>query len=558
MDRQKNLWRNFYSRGELGLVYYDNLGDIGANEYTRMKWESVKQSATKYLGRQDELLDESSNYQDTINKLLTLAAKEYKKEIAFLQEYFGLTAPPDITASNTKILLEMMNDALGLPKVWRRVVDRMKKQRDMAASSRSTSIANTYGSYLDAELEKKLPQYFSRPSTLKNIELGNTDVVLKGIETETRAATFSALQKMLSAYDTNKKKWIKTHGNEQLWLDILDAVNTSNKLMRKWRKEFKTDMLSRFGLQKIIEEIQGKYIEAIQNGIDKKEIAKIPKEILMKSQKNIDKRPAHGFVAEKLVLPLMKAIEKQYNKKGFTVDVYNSPQMSSFDQIMLFSKQEYSVDLKLDAKNFGESRTKTEIEKKCEELANNLENKAFKGAIVYENDKSYSLSNTFERHGGFSGGSRRLDQLTPWLQRLGISNIQLFLARLKNSVEGAIFEGESKDFFNKISGSLAAEVAGLLFDDMYVKTGIGAIHIFRLNDVVVPLSFFLQHIAESLSSSQTASGWLSFDVSGKIMYSYPQQDITVDGSIERWKRQQEASSGFNFHVRFLENFKRIF
>lgn len=558
MDKQKILWKNLYSRGELGYVYYDNLGQIGANEYTKMKWDSVRQAAMRYLGRQDELLDEESGYQETINKLSILAENEYKKEVKFLQEYFGLTAPPVITANNTKILLEMMNDALGLPKVWRRVIDRMKKQRDMAASSRSTSIANTYGSYLDEVLKKSMISFFSSPAVLKNIEMGNTDKVLKDMETRVKEGTYLALKNMLSAYDTNKKKWIKEHGNEQLWLEILDAINTSDKIMKRWRKEFKTEMFSRFGLQKLIDDIQTKYIEALQNGVDLKQLYKIPKEIIMKSQKNIDKRPAHGFTAEKLVLPLIKAIQKRYSDMGFNVDVYNSPVMSTFDQVLLFQKQEYSVDLKLDPKLFGQSKTKSEVEQRCADLANNLENKAFQGTVVYENDKNYSLSNTFERHGGYHGGGRRLDQLTPWLDRLGIKNTQLFLARVKNSVEGAVFESGSKDFFDKIAGSLAAEVAGLLFDDMYVKTGIGAIHIFRLNDVVVPLSFFLKHIAESLAASQTASGWVSFDVSGKVMYSYPQQDTTIGGSMERWQRQKEASSGFTFNIRFLENFKRIF
>lgn len=558
MDKQKILWKNLYSRGELGYVYYDNLGEVGANAYTKMKWDSVKQSAMKYLSRQDELLDEDSNYQETINKLSILAENEYKKEVSFLQEYFGLTAPPIITANNTRILLEMMNDALGLPKVWRRVVDRMKKQRDMAASSRSTAIANTYGGYLDEVLKKSLTAFFSSPAVLKNIQMGNTDKVLKDMETRVKEGTYTALKNMLSAYDTNKKKWIKEHGNEQLWIEILQAINTSDKIMKKWRKEFKTEMFSRFGLQKLIEDIQNKYLEEVQNGINLKQLYKIPKEILVKSQKNIDKRPAHGFTAEKLVLPLMKAIEKKYSNMGFKVDVYNSPVMSTFDQVMLFSKQEYDVNLKLDPKIFGQSKTKSEVEQKCEELAKDLESKAFQGTVVYENDKNYSLSNTFERHGGFHGGGRRLDQIVPWLERLGINNIQLFLARLKNSVEGAIFEDNSKDFFNKISGSLAAEVAGLLFDDMYVKSGVGAIHIFRLNDVIVPLSFFLKHIAESLAASQTASGWVSFDISGKVIYSYPQQDTTIGGSIERWQRQKEASSGYTFNIRFLENFKRIF
>lgn len=84
----------------------------------------------------------------------------------------------------------------------------------------------------------------------------------------------------------------------------------------------------------------------------------------------------------------------------------------------------------------------------------------------------------------------------------GEAQTQTFIGYLINHIKGAIAENHS---LNVLKAYIASNIAYLLFDDF---TAIGAdltsitdthsIHLFRVNGVVIPLSVFLERLANSL------------------------------------------------------------
>jgi hypothetical protein len=160
-------------------------------------------------------------------------------------------------------------------------------------------------------------------------------------------------------------------------------------------------------------------------------------------------------------------------------------------------------------------------------------------AITYESTKKYHLGSTFH---GFKGTTFGYFDAVTMLNRIDLRanghDVEGFLNKIMNTASGALLENE-KSFREEARLTLALAVAHFLFDDwddigrnMASATTTG-VHVFRLSDILVPLSYLLLSMAQALRSSiaearSVASIRFNFP---KILYpTYPQSDTSAEAS----------------------------
>ena len=206
--------------------------------------------------------------------------------------------------------------------------------------------------------------------------------------------------------------------------------------------------------------------------------------------------------------------------------------------------------------NLGSSREKIvdEIEKMYERLK-----KIDDRVIIYSNAKNYALTSNFK---GFSAGEdMSLKVFQTLLKKITNANVGNLIGGLMQTAEGAIGEGYS----GRMAGRVAEYIAYFLFDDFTSignagRSDITALHLFNLNGIYIPLSFFLKLIAEAMMDvRKQPEGYLKVKVkSPKILW--PDNDLASRKiySQEDWDRQRDDSlNNTRISIRFLRNFVDI-
>lgn len=141
--------------------------------------------------------------------------------------------------------------------------------------------------------------------------------------------------------------------------------------------------------------------------------------------------------------------------------------------------------------------------------------------IVFMTMKDYKFSSIM-KSGGFSGGgSRPIEDASMFSSKAGIRFGKEFYLLAYNTMNGAIAEARQPEIKEAIQNGVMAGVMSMLFDDSDTA-GVGpgnlgktnTLHIFNLNGINVPASYFLNAYAESLNNAKqlTSTGMLKVDV----------------------------------------------
>ena len=141
--------------------------------------------------------------------------------------------------------------------------------------------------------------------------------------------------------------------------------------------------------------------------------------------------------------------------------------------------------------------------------------------IVFMTMKDYKISSIM-KSGGFSGGeSRPIEDASMFASKAGISFGKEFYLLAYNTMNGAIGQSRQPEIKEAIKNGVMAGVMSMLFDDSESVGvapgnlgGTNALHIFNLNGINVPASYFLDAYAESLKSAGqlTSTGMVKVDV----------------------------------------------
>lgn len=141
--------------------------------------------------------------------------------------------------------------------------------------------------------------------------------------------------------------------------------------------------------------------------------------------------------------------------------------------------------------------------------------------IVFMTMKDYKFSSIM-KSGGFSGGgSRPIEDASMFASKAGINFGDEFYLLAYNTMNEAIGQSRQPEIKEAIRNGVMAGVMAMLFDDSE-SAGVGpgslggtnALHIFNLNGINVPASYFLNAYAESLHNAKqlTSTSMLKVNV----------------------------------------------
>lgn len=141
--------------------------------------------------------------------------------------------------------------------------------------------------------------------------------------------------------------------------------------------------------------------------------------------------------------------------------------------------------------------------------------------IIFMTMKDYKIFSIM-KSGGFSGGeSRPIEDASMFASKAGISFGKEFYLLAYNTMNGAIGQSRQPEIKEAIKNGVMAGVMSMLFDDSESVGvapgnlgGTNALHIFNLNGINVPASYFLDAYAESLRSAGqlTSTNMVKVDV----------------------------------------------
>lgn len=129
--------------------------------------------------------------------------------------------------------------------------------------------------------------------------------------------------------------------------------------------------------------------------------------------------------------------------------------------------------------------------------------------IVFMSTKDYKISSIM-KSGGFSGGqSRPIEDANSFASRAGIHFDKDFYLLAYNTMSGAIGQSRQPEVKEAIQNGVMAGVMAMLFDDSSTA-GVGpgnlgatnTLHLFSLNGIYVPASYFLEAYATSLKNAK--------------------------------------------------------
>ncbi len=561
-------------------VYYDNLGDVGNSSY----WKNIK---TQARGAYSANLDKNKIEREDLGKiLLKQAQNERKKELAAIEMMLGknianLSKKGNVMDYYQQTLIPAMNALTNIKsaveevqKVARKTTYKTNTETleeeetsNWSLTRAGLSRSSTYTDVLEDALKDPIVL-----QEIVSIMIENEGVAINWQEYfRTNATLYNNVilpyyRKLLSAKDLGKD----TSSYEAL-IPVLEGI--SNDM----RDPFVANVYSWLGLSKMVSNLE-KLVEGDKVEIEKLTHAKL-KSLIDKTPNTLKAQVvlggARGHGAEVLGQLVTLKVAESLNSKTVKSVVTGTAKAATTDVVNVYINAEVSTqqidDAILKMGNSGGSN-KIETEKKVREAAKELSDAVDKygGVIIYENTKDYSLT----KKTIYDGGKRTVSSMLPVLEAIKIKNPQLFIGAIRQLMGGAILSGGDKEIDDKgaISSILAKGIAYLLFDD-YANIGMAtakgtsthALHVFRLNLVVVPLSFILESLGRAYQESQKdtlANRVARIDYTlPKIMYDEKfyasNEETSAKDSARRWKEQSEAADKVLIGVKFLQNFKDI-
>ena len=526
-------------------VFYENLGNYGQHAY----WARVKRHAKKYFDKV-ELTNPSGKYGNSDN-IRRLAQAEERKEAAVLSNFFQV----DISSGELKgkDLIRAMNKVFNLPANYERALKIFTSdEKGLGKNQLSMGL---------------FEQYARNAARIRMNNLAKNRTFLRALETENYAKVeeilAEALQKgIIDGLENTLKRPSSRGSKEHPWEPLVKVLRE----MQDLRSEFRVDFFQRLKLDDLVKEIM-EYATGTTPENLMKEIRKQGDLLKTQGRVGADKANISALAAE-----YFGRIALEFNIKGMGS---NAPKMTSIVTKSNASTPDSIYLLSLEAGTLKplDYNSKTITDKKdairaAEETSNKLNDSIEKTAIVYENTKAYLINmkegaRTFR---AFAGGERKLNNILPILNEMGYNNngqAENFIRLVRQTSKEAIYGGdESKK--QAASEELARAVSMFLFDDI---SAIGdseknSIHIFRLSDVVIPLSYFLYQVANAMDESVK----VTFGGSTETLYKdadyaagvYAKDSNGDDGtSAKRWKNQREDADTRTVAITFMKNFKAL-
>lgn len=546
---------------ELGWIFYNDKNDsVYGNDST---WEIIRQLGVQQLGEaMNELRTQYSGIAlqtkmgEYADALYNMAQAERAKENRLMQEATEI----DFSSAQGTDFLRHFNEILVGQEKFSGALKRISEAIDRGGKLRAPSQASNFAGYFIAAVNEELKKYTA-------LQLLESDTVWEDIYQE---ATNISVHKMVSEFEEK---------------DPIFGVVSDYKGLEEYIKKsgFYDDFVKQYMK---LDEVKKYVRETLQDKKQKNRAYTTIKTNQVFKTATKDGKAKSNELFNRMSAGLVKEyfsagnMEIELTDKGAKVSggVVKS-NTGATDTISLATwKQELGFDIDELAdliQKTATGSTQKEIAFQFNRLNEKLNRKKYsKLFVIHGSDKLYSMGDSFRSFGKVS----KVTDIQELINKSGIGTAhfgQKLISLYLNTTEGAALDDEkSKNEVQEAFKVIVAGVAGqLLFSDWYMigYDGVGAsqIHVFDLDDVIIPLSYILEALAEAMrdfGKNGIYKGPLTIGnfQRGKILYPkdqdprYPGHEAGTKDFNEYWiKQREDARSKANFRINFLSDFKKI-
>lgn len=538
-------------------------------------------------------------------KLYTMAEQEREKENLVLRKL-----DPNKRARYSQMgdakFINKLNEFLGMGQQYKMY---LKYLKEVYPNTQAKNLSPMVTSYFN--------QYFAQILSSDEFIDGLAKRVKKVIMENGTQAQIDAACQDISDWVTNK--FMDNGANNRFFDEFIKKVEGTNKTLDEqymfWydlfekiraddavRNEFMSSVLQSYGLKTLIS-------NAIKGINEQKEAKGKVKGTEIKQQITASLRSSSygkGGLFYEAVAVALQALNLQSLGNGNTYGSSKISNGATTDTVALYTG-ELTLEIRKELETkFEELMTKPLADKHAaieavKSFTEWVQENVDSSILVYGNAKSYKLSNLSTGKKFFHGGRRDLSNLGDLIVLDGgtLENANSFIDLIINTIPGAIYAGKQDAIKNQLSVILAQNIAQLLFDDwetigfknemVIADSNKLVIHVFPLNGVLVPLSYFLNKAAQAFEKTSVdmvlnSNNYfrISFDLPKNIHFEDPAkttafinnyqkehlpQGVLVDyemirevreqGLVEAWKLQSKEAMKSKFGVDFLSNFNDL-
>lgn len=509
-------------------VFYERL-NTEFNGKNKQLYDNVNSSLNKIRNEYRE------NFRIVTN-LRSMSKNELNKELSLLKNIFQVPLDIDFErAGAAKELIDTLNNYMNLKEVYQRSLNLLNKNQT------HLSIAQYFPSYFETEWNAKRDKIINR--IMNNIS--NKDkkehiirVADEILSDELPKVVEEAIIKMLNSNEVSGKE------DEKAYSDLIKGIN---KIYGK--NSFSTQLYNLYHL----DELKQAMLKSIEINSKKRVQSSLQK---IKSKGIVDRnRYSDGGISleylenltvNEIISSLKKAKNVRINNGGA---VHTGATGMKADNIIAFNIDPNIIQETIETNESVSRERNYQMIKELGEKISKIDN----GFIVYSNAKNYSLNENF--HGFSSGNKLTLGQFQNLLSHVQ-ENINTFVGGIMQTMSGAIGE----DMRHSFQTWIAEDIAYFLFDDFETvglpQTSGTSLHIFNLDGILVPLSFFLWLLADAIEKgTRNPHDIVKAQInSGTIKWTEEQSVYTKEMWIEQ---KNDALNNITISVSFLQDFKDI-
>ncbi len=544
-------------------IFYERLFTSNGPQATL--WDKIGRQARDDFNANIDLLNVENNRNMIADVLLTQAAAEKKKEINFLKEVFGVD-DTTVDLEDYPTLINKLNRLIGLKDEYKNLLTVLNQGRgdteNQIKKARGYGAAAYFGDYFAKHL------YYKLLDAMESQE--DIDIITKGKKKEYNKLITRLIEE--SVEDTIREIAEiqgETVDDEEVhvWNKLLHILEETEEDLYG---NFKNDFYKRYHLSNVKKEVRAFLKDRAKRTKSSKQFDGLETKI-KKSYKLSEGaiRAAEGFLEEYLQTGIIGNIIINDGKAVFRKGTVVKSNIAKTDTVSLYTANvNFDLDPLIDELN---SRNHFESLMDAQNYLNSFNNKLQSmpdNFVVYENVKKYATNSDNFR--GFHGGKVNVRDLhTMFKKTRNQIDVDKLMATLLNTVDETVIS-DGKKTRKDLTYALSSSVATFLFDDWESIGNVDnehALHIFILDAVRVPLSYFLYALGTAIKDAQKdPTSLVKFDFSIKpILYPYPigsqKSGIAFEpaGGIKKyWDKQREyALDNSNFTITFMENFNRM-
>ena len=525
--------------------------------------------------------------------LYNFASTEQEKEIKALSNMFGYQVHPE--ALQKKDAYKNIIDAFNFCLSTKDILERNKNKMLLGLEQNIGTGIVADSNFLGQQFIKKVQHYLSQNSpelskmnTDARNRISNGEDIGQAYQAALRPLIYKAImdaaiatyqadiisqsrKKQAGYKEFNQKK--EEQQFVQYLTDLRDGLQFKSQGELANTNPILDGFIKNFQIEELIESLSKTLAETNKKSKNKRSTSAHLKNEINKVSDNFGIKVGRGGKLQEYVNMAVTELALQINKNSGNIKAVHTGDIGG-----QFKADSITFNVTLPTQqivNILKTQVKTEDNRdiesnyrqnalRMEALYDRVKHLNKEGFIIFENDKTGTLNEGFKKRGGFSGGEAiRLNDLDAILSRAKVPGISTFIGTLMQLPKGAI-GANNPEYTAAIKNTLARALAYFLFDDVkmlgkeYTSHGTNAIHLFNLNGVFIPLSFFLSAAADAMAATKP-NQIFKFNIETPSIL-YEKGGIQGEGiwTHEDWEAQAEHTlQNTTIQVHFLRNFRQI-